>query len=59
MGYEVYIDVRHHPRPLGEWEEQLSTAFKLAYPTGATPNEEDKRRAVVYALRTWANELDH
>lgn len=51
MTYEVYIDVRHHPRHADEWEETERTAFKLL-DTGA-PLE-----MVADCLRGFADELD-
>lgn len=49
--YEVYVDVRHHPRHLDDWEKRESTAFKLV-DTG------DKISMVANALRAFADELE-
>lgn len=49
--YEVYIDVRHHPRHLDDWEKRERTAFKLT-DTG------DKIGMVANALRAFADELE-
>jgi hypothetical protein len=51
--YEVYIDVRHHPKHGDDDEQRESTAFKLAdvdydYPL----------KAVANCLRDFADELD-
>lgn len=49
--YEVYIDVRHHPRHLDEWEQRESTAFKLV-------DNKEPLEHVADALRTFANQID-
>lgn len=49
--YEVYVDVRHHPKHCDDWEERESTAFKFA-DTG------DPREMVLNALRGFADDLE-
>lgn len=58
MSYEVYIDVRHHPRHLEDFEERLSYCDRLTEPQDADPPLEDRVRAVVSVLRRFADELD-
>lgn len=58
MSYEVYIDVRHHPRHLDDFEEQITDCGKFAEPSGATPSEAEKLRTVVGALRGMADKYD-
>lgn len=58
MSYEVYIDVRHHPRHLEDFERHLSTCAKLSEPRGSDPSEYERVRAVVGMLRAWADQLD-
>jgi hypothetical protein len=49
--YEVYLDVRHHPRYNEDWEKKESTAFKLV-DTG------DPLAMVADALRSFADDID-
>lgn len=49
--YEVYIEVRHHPRHLDDWEQRQSTAFKLV-DTGRPAD------MVASSLRAFADELE-
>ncbi len=58
MSYEVYIDVRHHPRHLDDWAQRLTTGDKLAEPQGTDPSEEDRMRAVAGSLRDFADRID-
>lgn len=51
--YEVYIDVRHHPRHNEDWERRESTAFKF----GDVPDQ-DELVYVVNGLRAFADQLD-
>lgn len=51
MSYEVYIDIIHHKKHCDDYEEKLTTAFKLV-DTGK-PNE-----MVADALRRFANEIE-
>ena len=51
MTYEVYINVRHHPRHCDEWEEKESTAFKLA-------DYDHPLRMVANCLRDFADEIE-
>lgn len=58
MSYEVYIDVRHHPKHCDDWERKESYCYKLADVgdrEGMFPTEE---AAVAYALREFADRLD-
>lgn len=58
MSYEVYIDVRHHPRHLDDNEEHLSDCGRFVEPSSANPTEPEKMRTVVAALRDMADHLD-
>ena len=58
MSYEVYIDVRHHPRHLDEWEQKLTDAGKFVEPEGTDPSDADRMRTVVAALRDMADKYD-
>lgn len=49
--YEVYVDVRHHPRHNEDWEKRESTAFRFV-DTG------DPHEMVLNALRGFADELE-
>lgn len=51
MTYEVYIDVRHHPRHNDEDESVESTAFKLA-------DYDAPLKMVADCLRDFADELE-
>lgn len=58
MSYEVYIDVRHHPRHLEDSERHLSSAGRWAEPRSADPCDADRMRTVCSALRSMANDYD-
>lgn len=57
MSYEVFVNVRHHPKHGDEAERQESTAFKFSDPQ---PGEEETAALVhvVNALRAFASEID-
>lgn len=63
MSYEIYIDIRHHPRHNDEDERKLSTALRLADEGGsltrAFGSDDDGpiRFAIADALRGYADEL--
>lgn len=49
--YEVYVDVRHHPKHNDDFEQRESTAFKFV-DTG------NPREMVLNALREFADDLE-
>ncbi len=53
MSYEVYIDVRHHPKHCDDYEERESTCFKFA-----DQYEHDRLMYVVNGLREFADSID-
>lgn len=55
MSYEVYIDVRHHPRHLDDFERKLTTADRWVEPEGADPSDAERMRAVCRSLRGLAD----
>lgn len=58
MSYEVYVDVRHHPRHLEDWERKLSTADRWTEPKDAEPSDAERMRAVCNSLREMADAYD-
>jgi hypothetical protein len=58
MSYEVYIDVRHHPRHLEDWEQRVTDCGKFSQPEGADPSDAERMRSVVGALREMADTYD-
>jgi hypothetical protein len=52
MSYEVYVDVRHHPRHLDEWEKRESNAGRYPWTEG-----EDPMPLVAACLRELADRL--
>lgn len=58
MSYEVYVDVRHHPRHLDDFERKLVFAAKMAEPDGSDPTDVERLRAVAAVLRGSADKLD-
>lgn len=58
MSYEVFIDVRHHPRHLEDWEQRLSDCGKFSLPDNADPTDAERMRTVVGALRDMADTYD-
>lgn len=58
MSYEVYIDVRHHPKHCDDWERKLARAYKLANVSDKQGDFPTEEAAVAYALRCFADELD-
>jgi hypothetical protein len=58
MSYEVYIDVRHHPRHLEDWEQRLSTADRWTKPEDTEPSSAERMRAVCNSLRAMADDRD-
>lgn len=37
MSYEVYVDVRHHPRHLEDWEKREQSANRFVWEDGQDP----------------------
>lgn len=58
MSYEVYIDVRHHPRHLEDWEQKLTSADRWVEPETTDPTDAERMRAVVASLRSMADNFD-
>lgn len=58
MSYEVYIDVRHHPRHLDDDEHTLSDCGRFTNPIDACPTDAERLRTVVAALRDMADMYD-
>lgn len=57
MSYEVYIDVRHHPRHCDEYEHVLTDAARLSEPQGTDPTQAERMDAVASALRALADRV--
>jgi hypothetical protein len=58
MSYEVYVDVRHYPRHLEDWERKLSSADRWSEPDTAEPSDAERMRAVCNSLREMADRYD-
>lgn len=58
MSYEVYVDVRHHPRHLDDWERKLSAADRWSEPVDVEPSDAERMRAVCNSLRSMADAYD-
>jgi hypothetical protein len=58
VSYEVYIDVRHHPRHLEDWEQTISDCGKFSKPDTADPTPAERMRTVCAALESMADHLD-
>lgn len=53
MSYEVYVDVRHHPRHLDEWEQRITDCTRVGWEEG-----QPWEPIVAGLLRSMADKLD-
>lgn len=58
MSYEVYIDVKHHPRHLEDFERKVSDCGRFVEPQDSDPTDAERMRTVCAALRDMADTYD-
>jgi len=58
MSYEIYLDVRHHPRHLEYDERKNTSCTRYVEPDKSDPTDAERMRAVVNFLRETADDWD-